>query len=240
MPVPAAVELAIRDAIRSIERGMGANAAKDAFRLDALDFDFTSKGASFSMAHGMVVLGSEAHAVDTAAKRVTLTLTASKTDTVGSMVHRKHSCYCGVVPESVCPYHAALRVADECSADPEDFLFSQTPGTPLSKPQTIEMIHEVLLAAGVNLSRPGAPDEPDVQRFGGHCLRVSGAQHLCRMRIPVSTIMLLGRWGSRAIERYVQETELEDLFPIAQSTTPTLRPTIADTTQETDMRQWTL
>ena len=58
MPAPAAVELAIRDAIRSIERGMGANAAKDAFRLDALDFDFTSKGASFSLAHGMVVLSS--------------------------------------------------------------------------------------------------------------------------------------------------------------------------------------
>ena len=48
--------------------------------------------------------------------------------------------------------------------------------------------------------------------FGGHCLRVSGAQHLCRMRVPISTIMLLGRWGSRAIERYVQETELEDVI----------------------------
>ena len=254
MPTPAAVELAIRDAIRSIERGMGANAAKDAFRLDALDFDFTSKGASFSMAHGMVVLGSwflcreielanlrvKHMVVDTAAKQVTLTLMASKTDTVGSMVHRKHSCYCGVVPENICPYHAALRIADECSVDPEDFLFSPTPGIPLSKPQTIELIHEVLQSAGVNLSRPGAPDEPDVQRFGGHCLRVSGAQHLCRMRIPVSTIMLLGRWGSRAIERYVQETELEDLFPVAQSTAPSPRPTIADTAQEPDMRQWTL
>ena len=257
MPTPAAVELAIRDAVRSIERGMGANAAKDAFRLDALDFDFASKGSSFSLAHGMVVLGSwflcreielanlrvKHMAVDTAAKQVTLTLASSKTDTVGSLVHRKHSCYCGVVPENICPYHAALRIADECSADPEDFLFSPTPGVPLSKPQTIELIHDVLQSAGVNLSRPGAPDEADVQRFGGHCLRVSGAQHLCRMRIPVSTIMLLGRWGSRAIERYVQETELEDLFPVAPSAppaTPTPCPAITDTAKEPDMRQWTL
>ena len=164
MPAPAAVELAIRDAIRSIERGMGANAAKDAFRLDALDFDFTSKGASFSLAHGMVVLGSwflcreielanlrvKHMAVDTAGKQVTLTLASSKTDTVGSLVHRKHSCYCSVVPENICPYHAALRIADECSVDPEDsdFLFSPTPGLPLSKPQTIELIHEVLHSAG--------------------------------------------------------------------------------------------
>ena len=133
MPAPAAVELAIRDAIRSIDQGMGANAAKDAFRLDALDFDFTSKGASFSLAHGMVVLGSwflcreielanlrvKHMAVDTVAKQVTLTLASSKTDTVGSLVHRKHSCYCGVVRENICPYHAALRIADECSVDSE-------------------------------------------------------------------------------------------------------------------------
>ncbi|CAE7156089.1 unnamed protein product, partial [Symbiodinium necroappetens] len=257
MPAPAAVELAIRDAIRSIERGMGANAAKDAFRLDVLDFDLTSKGASFSLAHGMVVLGSwflcreielanlrvKHMAVDTTAKQVTLALASSKTDTVGSLVHRKHSCYCGVVPENICPYHAALRIADECSVDPEDFLFSPTPGVPLSKHQTIELIHDVLQSAGINLSRPGAPDEPDVQGFGGHCLRVSGAQHLCRMRIPVSTIMLLGRWGSRAIERYVQETELEYLYPVAPSAppmTPARSQAIMDTAKEPDLRQWTL
>ena len=63
------------------------------------------------------------------------------------------------------------------------------------------------------------------------------------MRIPVSTIMLLGRWGSRAIERYVQETELEDLFlvaPPAPPTAPTPSPAIADTAKELDLRQWTL
>ena len=33
---------------------------------------------------------------------------------------------------------------------------------------------------------------------------------LCRFGVPLSTIMLLGRWGSKAIERYVQDAELDN------------------------------
>ena len=50
--------------------------------------------------------------------QVCLTLSASKTDTaVGSMVQRRHACYCGAAPEAICPYHAALRIADQCSSE---------------------------------------------------------------------------------------------------------------------------
>ena len=34
---------------------------------------------------------------------------------------------------------------------------------------------------------------------------------MSRFGVPVSTIMLIGRWGSQAILRYVQEAALEDL-----------------------------
>ena len=210
MPVPAPVEIAIRDAIRSIERGMGNNAPKDAFRLDVLDIGTDILGARLAWWHAMVVIGSwflcreielsalrvKHMVLDAENKQVGLTLSASNTDTVGSMVQRRHSCYCGTVTETICPYHAALRIADCCPDDPEAFLFARGSGEPFTKVQMIEAIHEVLEAAGVQLMRPGAPNEPDIDRFGGHCLRVSGAQHLCRMRVPVSTIMLLGRWGS--------------------------------------------
>ena len=114
--MPAPVEMAIHDAIRSIERGKGNNAPKDAFRLDVLS----------QLSHAMVVLGSwflsgdrtfgasrQTHmALDPARNQVCLTLSASKTDTVGSIVQRRHSCYCGTVSEAICPYHAALRIAD--------------------------------------------------------------------------------------------------------------------------------
>eukprot|EP00439_Symbiodinium_sp_Y106_P033815 s4231_g4.t1 len=100
MPVPAPVEIAIRDAIRSIERGMGNNAPKDAFRLDALDIGTDLLDARVAFMHAMVVLGSwflcreielsalrvKHMVLDAENKQVGLTLSASKTDTVGSMV----------------------------------------------------------------------------------------------------------------------------------------------------------
>ncbi|CAE7252603.1 unnamed protein product [Symbiodinium sp. CCMP2456] len=228
---------------------------KDAFRLDALDIDLEVVPRHTAFADGMVVLGTwffcreielaglrvKHMVIDTETKQVTLTLGASKTDTVGHLVQRKHSCYCGIVPETLCPYHAALRIADDIQGGPDDFLFADTPDEPLSKARTIEMTHEVLTAAGIALRCPGAADEAEVNRFGGHCLRVSGAQHLCRMRVPVSTIMLLGRWGSRAIERYVQDTELEDIVMIG-----TKKPAVAEArssetqSDSADRTKWTL
>ena len=80
--------------------------------------------------------------------------------------------------ETICPYHAALCIADCCPDDPEAFLFARGSGEPFTKVQMIEAIHEVLEAVGVQLMRAGAPNEPDINRFGGHCLRVWGGAGL--------------------------------------------------------------
>ena len=170
---------------------MGATTMKDAFRLDALDFDLPVHDPDLSFAHGMVVLGAwflcreielvglrvKHMNIDSLSRQVTFTLASSKTDTVGNLalVQRKHSCYCGVVPETICPYTTRLSQTSAGPIRRTSFSQLHAPGTPLSKPRTIEMIHDVLRAAGISLSRPGAADEPEVQRFGGHCLRVSGA-----------------------------------------------------------------
>ena len=96
---------------------MGNNAPKDAFRLDALDIGTDLLGARLAWLHAMVVIGSwflcreielsalrvKHMVLDAENKQVGLTLSASKTDTVGSMVQRRHSCYCGTVPETICP-----------------------------------------------------------------------------------------------------------------------------------------
>ena len=79
---------------------MGNNAPKDAFRLDALDIGTDLLGARVAWLHAMVVIGSwflcreielsalrvKHMVLDAENKQVGLTLSASKTDTVGSMV----------------------------------------------------------------------------------------------------------------------------------------------------------
>ena len=46
------------------------------------------------------------------------------------------------------------------------------------------------------------------QRFGEHVARVAGARALARAGIDISLIELIGRWGSSAIRRYVQQAAL--------------------------------
>ena len=49
-----------------------------------------------------------------------------------------------------------------------------------------------------------------VQRWTQHTFRVSGAQMFARANLDLHVIMLLGRWGSAAIVRYVQEAAIAD------------------------------
>ena len=66
----------------------------------------------------------------------------------------------------------------------------------------------------VRLTRPGFDSEQALQRFGGHCLRVSGAQYLTRRGVPPAAIMHLGRWGSQSVMRHIQDSCL-DQVPLA-------------------------
>ena len=57
------------------------------------------------------------------------------------------------------------------------------------------------------LTRPGPHGEP-LPRFGEHVCRVSGAQFLSRLGYSLEAIQLIGRWGSDAVKRYIQEAPL--------------------------------
>ncbi|CAK0892373.1 unnamed protein product, partial [Prorocentrum cordatum] len=48
-------------------------------------------------------------------------------------------------------------------------------------------------------------DHSGGRRFGGRTFRVSGAQHLASIGIPLMVIQLLARWSSQVIMRYVSE-----------------------------------
>ena len=227
--VPADVELAITDAFRSVERGIGGPALKDAFRAEEITLSFDTSDDRAAAA--LVVLGlwflmreieiasllCKHFQLDEAKGTITMTLWASKTDSVGCLVSRTHKCYCSVVPKHICPFHVALLFAKDKPSEADSPLFPASGGGVLTKQETIDIIRSVLQKSEVPLTRPGAAGSEPVSRFHGHCLRVSGAQLLSRLRVPVSTIMLLGRWGSKSIERYIQEAELESFDISAQA-----------------------
>ena len=47
-----------------------------------------------------------------------------------------------------------------------------------------------------------------IHRFSEHVCRVSGAQFLTRIGYGLESVQLIGRWGSEAIKRYIQDSPL--------------------------------
>lgn len=86
-------------------------------------------------------------------------------------------------------------------------LFPDEDGGALAKNRSIALIRLVLEKANITMTRLGNSGYQE-QRFHGHCLRVSGTQFLARNNVPLHTVLLIGRWSSRAVERYVQEAAL--------------------------------
>ena len=235
------LEVAMQDVIRSIERGQGPSKLKDGFSmLQLLQIDLGAFDSAFAVKFIMVVLGcyfltreielaatlkKHLH-LDTHRMVLTWTLPSSKTDIKGSFITRARKCMCQSVASRICPYRAAyeLQKLTYNAADPsgEAPLFSADMEF-LSKQQTIANIREVLAAAGIETQRQGS--EGAVERFHGHCLRVTGAQFLTQLKFSSQLVMLMGRWGSQAILRYIQNSPLaalveEDDAPAAATPVP--------------------
>ena len=221
-------EVAMQDVIRSIERGQGPSKLKDGFpMMQLMQVDLGAFDSAFAVKFIMVVLGcyfltreielaatlkKHLH-LDTHRMVVTWTLPSSKTDVKGSFITRAHKCMCQSVASKLCPYHSAyeLQKLTYNAADPsgEAPLFS-TDMEFMSKQQTIANIREVLSAAGIETQRQGS--DGAVERFHGHCLRVTGAQFLTQLKFSSQLVMLMGRWGSQAILRYIQDSPCTDRF----------------------------
>ena len=87
-------------------------------------------------------------------------------------------------------------------------LFPTFDGQTMSKYQVIQAIRNVLEQCGLSLTRTDGTAPPK-QLYGGHSLRVSGAQYLAAAGVPVAIIQMLGRWSSNAnIDRYIQSAPL--------------------------------
>ena len=161
-------------------------------------------------------------------KTVSWNLPASKTDTAATGVCRTHGCSCSsdsATYNHLCPFHCAVQHVNNLRAFFQDidndqfqslFLFPVHDGTTMSKDATILAIRLCAQITGADMSYVDARGRTR-QSFGGHALRVSGAQFLARHGVDTYLVQLIGRWGSNAILRYIQQAPLALQHRLASS-----------------------
>ena len=246
--VPPDVERTIANCIRSTERGIGPSQLKDSFMVELLRSSVRSDSVHladrFFMNNveaqvDMVIIGcwwmtrgielGTAKAIHVWTEESTMsafwTLPVHKTDTTGSCVTRPHKCCCARGNDPLCPFHAAkrhlARIKSAFPATAHDYadlaLFPDRNGGHFQKDSIIKMIRKVISLTKTALQRPGPRGSP-MDKFGEHVLRVSGAQLMARAGIQLYIIQLIGRWGSMAVARYVQEAFILGNVNVAQDT----------------------
>ena len=165
------------------------------------------------------------HAGEGGRLAATWLLPASKTDTRALGVARTHGCCCGVgMFGNACPAHALwaqrswlrARFPSRHSVDglpaPDLALFPDPEGKVCEKDAVVATIRAAAEALGLP-----AVSADGLHLWGGHSLRVSGAQSLARAGLDTWLIQLLGRWGSDAVLGYIRAA------PLAVSTSWALR-----------------
>eukprot|EP00435_Cladocopium_sp_Y103_P007602 s3351_g2.t1 len=242
------IRSAARDYSRSVSRGLGPSTLKDSFDVGLLtQIPIEAQAHPFSMqspAHGrdvmLVASWFMMRELELAGCRwshlwienpnVNLMLPVQKNDTAGSLTMRSLRCACRVRLHPLCPVHAARRHMDRLRLHPEfrsqvEFPIVPTEeGKVASKHFMVQFFRMTISAAGINLTRPNQ-EGSETERFSGHVCRVSGAQWLSRLGMPLNQIQLLGRWSSIAVERYVQ---LAPLTQIERSGAALLHPGRSD------------
>ena len=222
---------AIKDAVRSIRRGLGPAGLKDSFDVSYLSniahreqpepfsvenpvhmLDVVVLGLWFMLREAELAAARLAHlTIDS--DTVSLMVPVHKTDQVGSLSMRQLNCACRYRRHHLCPWHSAFRHLKRvrlhgCYVEGPSFpLVPDEAGLTPSKYKMIQHIRLVLQTAGIAVTRPD-DQGVHIQRFNGHALRVSGAQMMGSGGIPIQLIQLLGRWSSQAVQRYVQTSHL--------------------------------
>jgi hypothetical protein len=116
-----------------------------------------------------------------------------------------------------CPYCAAWHIKDALlqhfavvtDADPYGSLPVDLPLFPTSNGSRVDrqgFVDSVEIMA-TRLNRPVA-DEHGRSLFGEHVWRITGSRHLAGLDVPTPVVMLLARWGSNVILRYIADAPL--------------------------------
>jgi len=141
---------------------------------------------------------------------VTVALPVTKTDPQSDWVHSHLGCVCGGQLTTPGCYYALIVQLDGLDrkfpngARADLHLFPQSNGDAASKVSALKSLEHIACMLGENLV-----DLQGRNRFGGHYIRVTGARRLARLAIPTASSMLLARWSSFVILRYIRETPLK-------------------------------
>ena len=203
---------AVRDVVRAIGRGMGpprrarpvkmrdlaATTGKRAHRA------FLTLHTWFMLRYDEAGRAKASHVtVDRVFKVVTLFIPRSKTDQEAIGAERSLKCWCPYVREwarVVCPYHAAVALLKARRPSWPSALLPAPGGGEWSKAKFIELLGKTLVNAP---RRAGA--------WSGHSCRRGGAQFLASTGVGISEIKKVGRWGSAAVGKYVEEVAAENV-----------------------------
>ena len=163
--------------------------------------------------------------LDLVAKTESWSLPASKTDPTAIGVTRTWGCVCGrpanfvdYVATVPCPFHAALvlkrvlflRFGLADGSLPSDLpLFPDSQGLWCAREGFLNTIS--YFACELELD---CVDSLGRCSLGEHVWRVTGARMLARLNVPQPLIMLLARWGPKAILQYVRDAPLARLTSI--------------------------
>ena len=246
-PIEPLLRGAIKDAIRSVKRGLGPSSLKESF--DPFDLlvipvsdsveAFNSEDVSHMLDISIVALWFMLREIELAASKllhltlteqtVTLMIPSSKVDATGSWTTRTLKCACRYQKKTLCPWHAAYRHLRRVRVHPafgnsQDFPLLPGPdGKVMTKPQVIACLRGLLAAAGIPVTREDEHGN-SLPRFAGHAFRVSGAQMLGAGGVPLQLIQLLGRWSSMSIQRYVQQSHLAVVPSVPEQLLGSQRP----------------
>ena len=159
--------------------------------------------------------------IDWSRMTVSWLLPSSKTDCAAVGTTRQHGCSCSPARScAICPFHNAAahlqrqrefwdflpEINNPEPAMPKP-LFPHVDGLPQSKHSIIKAIRQVAAICGSKLTED-TENNGRRELFGGHGMRVSGAQMLGRHGVELYMIQLMGRWGSSAVAKYVQDAPL--------------------------------
>ena len=219
---------AMRDAIRSCERGAGVSRQSkplDAIAVANLDLpdtplvtggpvapaDFAIAGCFFLLREVELASARAEHVTVAAGQQaVTWLLPTSKTDHKAVGVSRTWDCCCSV-PElqPACPVHSLIRQLARADAAAARLgcrrsdmpLFFTDSGEEVDRAAAVGTIFRLAELTGERIT-----DSSGAYRFGGHSLRTGGAHLLASRGVNPFRIQSLGRWKSALVVHYAGES----------------------------------